>query len=134
MSKLNQVTATFTTTRSYGEVSAALDLLAPVVMRIEHSPIPNGDAAPAPTPRAKGNARSSRKGTNKRVNGILQRPEKYTDPRLAWDDTNGRIDIDQSLISLGLTEDQLIAMHTKVGTVEYAVRIALDRQRLRSAS
>jgi len=123
-----KVNIEFTTTKNWGDVSAALDMLDPEDIAMTTSTI-NGRIKRGPYKKKYVASTKADKDFVVPLNRLL-RPKRYTDQRIVWDSFKGNVNITASLKMLGMTRQQLADMRTKTGTAEYIVKQAAGRQKL----
>jgi hypothetical protein len=127
-----KVNIEFTTTKSWGDVSTALDMLDPEDITMTTSTINNkvkrGYYKKKDKVEQTGHDEAD-KVTLKKLKR-LSRPKHYIDQRIVWNSFEGNINVVASLKMLGMTRQQLADMKTKTGTAEYIVKQAAGRQNL----
>ena len=131
-----KVNIEFTTTKSWGDVSTALDMLDPEDITMTTSTINNkvkrGYYKKKDKVEQTGHDEAD-KVTLKNLPGLvkrLSRPKHYIDQRIVWNSFKGNINVSASLKMLGMTRQQLADIKTKTGTAEYIVKQAAGRQNL----
>ena len=120
MTKLLKVTVDLVTESTVEDVYIALASLSPIKQTVSTDELPNDKHKP------KGVRGPYKKRQNKDRPGTeYERPHKYIDMRLVWDDYLNRIDVDASLKNIGMTREQIGSMTTKFATIEYTIKRAM---------
>ena len=120
MTKLLKVTVDLVTESTVEDVYIALASLSPIKQTVSTGELPDDKHKP------KSVRGPYKKRQNKdRPGTVYERPHKYSDMRLVWDEYLNRVDVDASLKNIGMTRKQIDDMATKSTTIEYTIKRAM---------